>query len=375
MQTIKKKKVAIVHYWWLTLRGGESVVIELLRLYPDADLFIHVADLDLLKSSLPANHTGKIFFSFINSLPFSKKIYQKYLFLMPIALEQLDLRNYDLIISSESGPAKGVISDPTSIHICYCHSPMRYIWDLYLDYYENSNYILKVILPLLIHKLRIWDVASSLRVDHFIANSTFVSKRINKFYRRKSTIIFPPVDCLKFNFERKRKPHYLYLGQLTRYKRPDIAIEVFNILNLPLIVIGEGEMEKDLKSKAGSNIIFLGRQSNETVQEYLETCRALIFPGIEDFGIVPVEAMAAGTPVVAFNKGGALDTIVNGLTGLLVDEQTSSAFIEAVLKIENKEMIFNPKNIHDFSLKFDKAHFSSQIETLIDNLLNESVNK
>lgn len=363
-------KVAIIHYWWLSNRGGESVIKELIDIFPDADLFTHVCDESLVRRSLGDRFSGKIKTTFISRLPFSKKHYQKYLPLMPIALEQLDLQEYDLIISSESGPAKGVISRPEAIHICYCHSPMRYIWDMAHEYIKSSRWPIRFTFPLIAHWLRVWDESSAARVDVFIANSNYIAKRIKKFYRRESNVIHPPVDVEGFTPSTDREDFYLCLGQLVPYKRADIAIEAFNQLKLPLVVIGEGELFDRLKNAALPNVRLLGRQPFEVVKQHLEKCKALVFPGVEDFGIVPVEAMAAGAPVIAFKGGGALDTVIDGVNGFFFEEQTIDSLKNAVVKFEMNSDGLNVENIKATTERFSRSRFRREIIQAISSAKN-----
>lgn len=362
-------KVAIVHYWWLTNRGGEAVVKAMTELYPKADLFIHVYDEDTVRQALGEKFAGNIYASFINRLPFAKKLYQKYLPLMPMALEQLDLSNYDLIISSESGPAKGVVTRPDAVHICYCHSPMRYLWDMYPNYLKSSGKLIKVLFPWLAHWLRVWDRVSADRVDHFIANSNFIAKRINKFYRRESTVIFPPVNASTFNAMRPKESFYLCLGQMVGYKRADLVVEAFNQLDLPVVIIGEGELYEPLRKVAGPNIKFLGRQPFHVVKDHLERTKALIFPGVEDFGIVPVEAMASGAPVIAYKKGGVMDTVVHGKTGILFESQTVEGLTEAINAYEAGEYTFDPQELSAHAMQFDKEHFKPTLAKYIETTI------
>lgn len=362
-------KIAIVHYWWLSNRGGESVCSSIVELYPSSDIFIHVCDDQVLRNSLPSEHQGKILKTFISRLPKAKKHYQKYLPLMPFALEQLDLTEYDLIISSESGPAKGVITRPDAIHICYCHSPMRYVWDMYHDYLSGAGRAVRLLFPIIAHWLRVWDRLSADRVDHFIANSSFVASRIRKFYRRESEVIFPPVNVSDFNPMQERGDFYLCLGQLVSYKRADLAVDAFNKLGLPLVIVGEGELFEPLKKSANTNITLMGRQPFPVIQDLLQRCRGLVFPGLEDFGIVPVEAMAAGAPVIAYGKGGALDTVVHGKTGILFHEQSVDALIEAVNRLEACEFDFSPIELHEHAKTFAKPIFQQRIQAFINDAL------
>ncbi|MFK5953152.1 MAG: glycosyltransferase [Desulfobacterium sp.] len=360
-------KVAIIHYWLVNMRGGEKVVEAFCDMFPDADIFTHVVDLDHISKKLK-RHT--INTSFIQRLPKAKRFYQSYLPLMPLALEQLDLRGYDLILSSESGPAKGVITSPDSLHICYCHTPMRYLWDMYHDYRDNTGLLKRILMPSIIHYLRMWDFSSAYRVDSFIANSSFIKKRINKYYRRSAKIISPPVDTTAFEPSDIIENFYLVVGQLVNYKRVDIAIDAFIDSGKQLIVIGEGEMfpylQKKIKDK---NITLMGHQPFSVIREKLATCKALIFPGMEDFGIVPVEAMASGRPVIAYGKGGILDSVIDGVTGIFFDEQTPRSLNNAINKFEGLENNFSSSQIIEHAKKFDKTRFISKMQAHINEQL------
>lgn len=362
-------KVAIIHYWWLSNRGGEAVCSALAELFPEADLFVHVCNEAVVRQSLPDSFKGNIHTTFISRLPGAKKHYQKYLPLMPLALEQLDLTAYDLVISSESGPAKGVITRPDALHVCYCHSPMRYVWDMYHQYLASSGPIVHALFPLVAHRLLMWDRLSADRVDYFIANSNFIASRIRKYYRRESEVIFPPVNTGEFSPAAKRDDFYLCLGQLVKYKRADLAVAAFNELGLPLVVVGEGELFDDLKAKAAPNVTLMGRQPFPVIKDLLERCRGLVFPGMEDFGIVPVEAMAAGAPVIAYGKGGALETVIHGHTGILFDEQSVEALMEAVQRLERGEISFDPARLHEHAASFDKSVFKRRVKGFIDRAL------
>lgn len=311
------------------MRGGERVVDALCRMFPDADIFTHVVDRKAISKEI-AKHNIRT--SFISRLPFARRFYQKYLPLMPLALESLDLAGYDLVISSESGPAKGIIAAPGAVHLCYCHSPMRYLWDQYHLYRSSAGRLSRLLMPWLTHYLRMWDVTAAARVDLFVANSGFVAQRIRKYYRRDSDIVFPPVAVHEFNPipPDEIADYYLWAGQLVHYKRPDIAIEAFNRTQRRLIVIGEGEERRRLERLAGPTITFLGGVSFAELKHYLSHCKALVFPGPEDFGIVPVEAQAAGRPVIAYGAGGVLDTVIPDVTGILYDSCTADGLIEAL---------------------------------------------
>lgn len=312
------------------------MVEALCRMFPQADIYTHVRDEDILSKTLK-KHAIKT--TFIDKLPFSKKLYQSYLPLMPRALESIDLTGYDLVISSESGPAKGVIVPPDTLHLCYCHSPMRYLWDQYHVYKKGAGLPVKIAMPLLAHGLRKWDVTSAARVDGFIANSAHVANRIMKYWRRDSDIIFPPVSVEDFSPVQpdQLEDYYLWVGELVGYKKPDLLVEAFNENGKQLIVIGGPEKIRTKLSKtANSNIEFLGKTDFSTLKAYMARCRALIFPGEEDFGIVPVEVMASGRPVIAYGRGGALDTIIDGKTGVLFHEQTVAGLNSAIERFESE---------------------------------------
>jgi glycosyltransferase involved in cell wall biosynthesis len=358
-------RVAIVHYWLFEARGGEKILEALCELFPSADIFTHILDRKVF-SNLVASH--KVTTSFIQRLPYARKAVKYYLPLMPLALEQFDLTEYDLIISSESGPAKGVIVREDSVHICYCHSPMRYIWNKYAAQVRGAPTILSWPMRLSAHYLRLVDYSSAARVDQFVANSTTVARRIEKYYRRSSRVIFPPVNVLAFALA-EEEDYYLYCGQLTSYKRPDLAVDCFNDLGLPLRVIGDGEMRGTLKRRAKPNIEFLGRVGDDELRHNLARCRALVFPGEEDFGIVPVEAMASGRPVIAYGRGGVLDTVVDGVTGVLFKEPSVEALVGAVRRYQSISDGFDPELIARHARAFDKRIFMEQMTEVIQGAL------
>lgn len=371
-QKLSKLKIAIVHYWLVNMRGGEKVVESLCELFPDADIYTLVVDFAAISDSLRQH---RITPSFVQKLPGAVRHYQTFLPLYPMALEQFDLSGYDLVISSESGPAKGVLTRPETCHICYCHTPMRYLWDMYHDYRRECGWLKRFAMVPMAHYLRQWDLASSARVDYFIANSAHVSRRIAKHYRRIAEVIHPPVDTASFNVVSDHEDFYLMVGQLVKYKRPDLAITAFSRLGRPLVVIGEGEEFARLKKLAGPTINFLGRQPFSVIKDYYSRCRAFVFPGEEDFGITPVEAQASGRPVIAFGKGGALETIVGGKTGVFFSEQTAESLIEAVLEFEGMSGSFCPTSIRDHSLAFDNSVFSTRVKQFIESKVAEHFEK
>ena len=362
-------RVAIVHYWLVGMRGGEKVLEAVCELYPSADIFTHVVAPESISPTI-ANH--RIVTSFIARLPRAKSWYKKYLPLMPLALEQFDLRGYDLIISSESGPAKGIIPPAHAVHVCYCHSPMRYIWNMYHDYRSASGLLTRAAMTLFAHYLRNWDHGSSARVDFFVANSHNVSSRIRKYFRRESDVVFPPVDVHAFEQVTASDvgDYYLMVGELVAYKRADLVVDTFNASGKRLIVIGGGEMLDTLKRRARPNVTIMGPQAFAVLRHHYARCLALIFPGEEDFGIVPVEAMASGRPVIAFGRGGATETVVDGVTGVLFSEQTTEALGNAIARCET--INFSAADIVRHAAGFSKERFKHQMRRSVERALREN---
>jgi glycosyltransferase involved in cell wall biosynthesis len=354
-------KVAIVHYWLVGMRGGEKVLEELCALYPEADLFTLVADEGKLS---PALRKHRITTSFLQKMG-GVKGYQRLLPLMPMALESFDLTGYDLVISSEAGPAKGIVPAPDALHVCYCHSPMRYIWDLYPQYHARAGRLARLAMTLTAPWLRAWDVTTAARVDHFIANSQFVADRIDKYYRREAVVINPPVDTERFEIAPAPGDFYLCAGQITPYKKVEIAVEAFTRLGKRLVVAGSG-VTPAMRRMAGPNVVFLGAVDDATLTRLLSECRALVFPGLEDFGIVPLEALASGRPVVAYGRGGALETVIDGQTGVLFGEQTPQALAAAVLRMEQMHAAFDPRMLRAFAERFDRTAFRLRLRAFFD---------
>lgn len=359
----KNVRVAIVHYWLVSMRGGEKVVEAFCDMYPDADIFTLVYDERKVSEKIRRH---KVTTSFLQKIPGAVKHYQSLLPLMPFALESFDLSGYDLILSSESGPAKGIVPGPQAVHICYCHSPMRYLWDHYHFYRANSGMLARALLTMMAPPLRAWDVSTSARVDHFVANSRHVADRIEKYYRRSATVLSPPVSVHEFAPTAATKDFFLLAGQLVGYKRADLAVEAFTRMGENLVVIGEGSEMPKLRRIAGPTVSFLGRAPFPLLKDMLARCRALVFPGEEDFGIVPVEAMASGRPVIAFGRGGALDSISPGRTGILFHEQTVPSLIEAVRRFQSMERTFRPDVIRDHAAQFSEANFKARMQQIID---------
>jgi glycosyltransferase involved in cell wall biosynthesis len=359
-------RVALVHYWLVGMRGGEKVLEEMCRIWPDADIFTHVYEPGAVSDTIKQH---KISTSFIQRLPAARRLYKKYLPLMPLALESLDLSPYDLVISSEAGPAKGIVVRPDAVHICYCHSPMRYIWDQFFLYRAHGGMITKLIMTAALPSLRQWDAVTAMRVDHFVANSAFVAQRIEKYYRRASDVVHPPVAIEKFSISDEIDDYYFTCGQLVGYKRFDLAVEAFSRLGKRLIVAGTGEEAKRLKALAGPTVEFAGRVSDEEIARLLRRCRAFIFPGIEDFGIAAVEAMASGRPVIAYASGGALETVVDGVTGLYFNEASVESLTRAVLDFESRVESFDPQIIRAHSRKFDRTRFQVKLKAVVNRQL------
>jgi glycosyltransferase involved in cell wall biosynthesis len=357
-------KVALVHDYLNQMGGAERVVLALHELFPDAPLYTSIYD---PKRVDPAFQKIDIRTSFMQKLPFIMKHHQPYLPFYPSAMEGLDLRGYDLVLSSSSAFGKGVIVKPETLHICYCHTPMRWCWN-YNEYVEREQLggMARRILPFLITWLRVWDQTSAMRVDHFIANSPVVAARIQKYYRRESIVIPPPVEASRFLFDPAAQPgdYFLVLSRLAPYKRIDLAIQACNMLHLPLVVIGGGRDEKQLKAMAGPTVRFLGRLSDSETLPYIAQCRAFLFPGEEDFGITPLEVQASGRPVIAYGAGGALASVVDGVTGTFFHEQTAESLAAVLASFDERH--YHPQTIRNHALDFDKPRFQRRILQFIE---------
>lgn len=379
---IKDSKIAIIHDWFLkkSFGGSEKVTLilnELLKSkYSEPDVFSLTQNIyNTKKNFLDGN---KIQTSFIQTLPFGKNNVQNYLPLLPIAIEQIDLSEYDFILSSSHAFAKGIITSPDQLHISYIHTPMRYAWDQMNTYIKQSNiskFGFEVPIRYILFKLRQWDFSSSQRINNLIANSNFTANRIKKYWGLTSEVIYPPVDVNRFKYTHNRGNYYLSVNRLVPNKRIDILIEAFNKLELPLIIIGDGPESSKLQTMAKSNIKFLKKLSDIQVAQYMSECRAFVYAGVEDFGIAPVEAMAAGAPIIAYGKGGILDTvncIYNSendklATGLLFSKQRTSYIIDAINWFEDKKIWkkFSPELLNLYSQKFSPEIFTSKIDFFI----------
>jgi len=361
-------KVAIVHDWLVTYAGAERVLEEIINCFPEADLFAIV-------DFVPQNERGflkdkPVKTSFIQKLPLAKKKYRAYLPFMPLAVEQFDLAGYDIVISSSHAVAKGVITGPDQLHISYVHSPMRYAWDLQHQYLKETGLdrgLKGWLAKRELHKLRMWDLRTANGVDHFLANSRFIARRIWKVYRREATVIYPPVDIDSLSLCEQKEDFFLTASRMVPYKKIDLIAEAFSLMpDKRLYIIGDGPDFNKVKSKARANVELLGYQPFEVLRDYMQRAKAFVFAAEEDFGIVPVEAQACGTPVIAYGKGGALDTVTEGETGLFFDAQTTSSIIEAVHGFEDMKDSFIPAKIREKSLRFSKDRFKREFMSFVD---------
>jgi len=385
MNSKYKGNIAIIHDWFSEeyTGGAEKVFNEIEKIIIENKSYYEIFSL--------VNHLGKyqhlkykkfINTSFIQNLPFSKKHFHKYLPLFPLAIEQFDLREYDLIISSSHAVAKGVITSPDQLHISYIHSPMRYAWDQMNTYLRNSSYKklgINILLRIMLQDLRKWDYISSVRIDKLVSNSNFTAKRIKKYWGRNSTVIHPPVDIKKFSPSKSRSDFYLSVSRLVPNKRIDILVKAFNRLNLPLIIVGSGPEKKQLTKIANNNISFLDYQDDLSVKKLMENCRAFVYAGTEDFGIAPVEAMASGAPIIALKKAGILDTVncissKNKIpTGLLFNNQSDRDLKECINFFEEKKLWldFSSDDINLWSQNFSIENFKKKFSNFIDKSLSE----
>ena len=355
-------KVAIVHDWLNQIGGAEEVLSVLKELFPEAPIYTSI----YWREKMPEQYRSwDIRCSFMDRLPLAKRYHQMFLPLYPIAFETFDLSGYDLVISNKSGFCHGVITPPETLHICYCLTPTRYLWDSrgYLER-EGVGKLARVPLTPFLSYLRLWDRLAADRVDHFAAISQVVQKRVEKYYRRASEIIHPPVETAPFRISNEKGDYFLIVSRLIPYKRIDLAVQAFNELGLPLVIIGDGRDRTKLESMARPNITFVGRVSTEEVREYLSKCRAFIFPGLEDFGIAPVEALAAGRPVIAYAGGGALDTIEDGATGTFFYPQTAEALAETVRHFDEAQ--YSPQRLVERARHFDKSIFKERFSTFVE---------
>jgi glycosyltransferase involved in cell wall biosynthesis len=355
-------RVALVHDYLNQMGGAEKVLLALHDLFPRAPIYTSIyapGRVDRRFRELDIRT------SFMQRLPLVKKRHQPFLPLFPQAFERMDLRAYDLVISDSSAFAKGVVTRPETLHICYCHTPMRWAWS-YEEYVERERLgrLARTLLPPFIARLRQWDYATAARVDYFVANSPAVAARIAKFYRRESVYIPPPVDTARFTVAPEHDDHFLIVSRLVPYKRIDLAVQAFSLLGSPLRIVGAGRDERRLRKLAGKNVTFLGRLPDEQVREQMAHCRAFIFPGEEDFGITPVEAQASGRPVIAYGAGGALAMVAEGTTGIFFRQQTIEALIEAVQAFRDEQ--FDAAVIRRHAEEFDTTRFQRRFLQFVE---------
>ena len=360
-------RVVFVHDWLTVYAGAEKVLEAALELYPGAPIYTLVYRQENFRGTRIAEHIVRT--SFIERFPKGREKYRVYLPLMPLAVEQFDLSSYDVVISSSHAVAKGVLTRADQLHISYVHTPIRYAWDLQFQYLKEAGIergLRGAIARLVLHYIRFWDVASANRVDVFVANSYYVARRIWKVYRREARVIYPPVDVDRFTPVRQREDFYLTLSRFVPYKKIDLIVKAFTQLGLPLVVIGDGPDFDKVKRFAGSNVQLLGYQPDSVVKDYMERCKAFVFAADEDFGITPVEAQAAGAPVIAYGKGGVIETVTPGETGIFFHEQTVEGLIEAIREFESGKYDFDLERIRKNAERFSKDRFQREFSELVD---------
>ena len=355
-------KLAIVHDWLTNMGGAEQVIINFKEIYPEAPIYTTFYNPDKLDDKLKNIDVRTSFLQ-------KKKMvtnHKKYFPLMPLAFEKFNLNDYDVVLSSSTCCAKGVRKRKDAIHICYINTPMRYAYEFKHEYTDGMNPIKKFLVNILLFFMRIWDKHNNKRIDYFIANSSEIQRRVKNTYNRDSVVINPPVRCKLFNISETDGDYYFIVSRLVPYKRFDLAVQACKELGKKLVVIGDGTEKQKLEEIADgdNNIIFLGRQPDDVVKKYMAECKALLFPGLEDFGIAPVEAQACGRPVIAYGKGGVLDTVIDGKTGVLFEEQTVESLKEAILKFE--KMNFDKQQIREHALEFDEEVFQKKIKSFIE---------
>jgi glycosyltransferase involved in cell wall biosynthesis len=368
-------RTAVIHDWLVTYAGAERVLEQILKIYPQADLFSLVDFIPADQRGFIANKEVKT--SFLQGLPFARSKYRQYLPLMPIAIEQLDVSGYDLVLSSSHAVAKGILTGPDQLHISYVHTPIRYAWDMQHQYLREARMehgLKGAIARSILHYIRNWDYRTANGVDHFIANSQFIARRIWKVYRREAKVIYPPVDVEAFSLEKNKEDFYVTASRMVPYKKIDLIVEAFTAMpDKQLVVIGEGPDYDKIVHKAGKNIKFLGYQPSEKLKTYMQQAKAFVFAAEEDFGIVPVEAQACGTPVIAFGKGGALETI-RGLdsdkpTGVFFGEQKCSSLVEAVQYFEKNSNFIRPSDCRENALRFSVTRFRDEFVNFVNAIL------
>jgi len=356
--SLNKAKIALVFDWMTNPGGAEKVNHFFHRMFPDAPIFTSIFNPKKLKGFEKAAITT----SYIQNLPFAKSKHQLYINQMPYAYESFNLNNFDIVISSAHACAKGIITEPETLHVSYCHTPMRYAWDDWHSYIQEyqMNPLIKKLGKRKIHKLRMWDRIAAERVDYYIANSNTTKKRIEKYYSKASTVINPMIKSSSYKIADKTKGYFLAVGRLTPYKKFDLIVETFNKIGLPLKIVGTGVAESSLKRQAKGNIEFLGYVSERKLKQLYSEAEALIFPQLEDFGITPLESMASGRPVIAYKKGGALDTVIENKTGIFFDKQTPLHLKAAIEEYQEKKQSFQPEFLRKHAEEFDEKEFKKK---------------
>ena len=358
-------RTALVHEWLTNVAGSERVLLALHELYPEAPVYTSV----FVPEEFPELAGADVRTSFMQRIPGAKTKHQAFPFLRTVAFERFDLSEYDVVISSCHAESKGVLTRPETLHVCYCYTPIRYYWSGYHHYLANPRYgplnpLVKAAMPYMTNYLRVWDRCAADRVDIFVAISHYVADRIWKYYRREAEVIYPPVNTSWLEISPRVDDYFLLAGRLIPYKRADIVVEAFNRLGLPLKVAGTGTELDSLRAVAGPNVEFLGRVSDQELKDLYSHCQALIFPPEEDFGIVPLEAMAAGRPVIAYRKGGAMETVVEGETGIFFDRQDTQSLVDAIKAFDAGD--FEPERARQQALKFDVEVFKEKMRRFVD---------
>ncbi|MFP4095685.1 MAG: glycosyltransferase family 4 protein [Cyclobacteriaceae bacterium] len=369
-----KPKVAIVHEWFVDHSGSEKVLEQILQVFPEADLFAVVEFLpDHLKHYIQHKPVKT---TFIQKLPFARTKYRNYLPLMPLAIEQLDVSGYDVVVSNSHAVSKGVITHNNQLHLCYCHSPMRYAWDLYHQYLREAGLtrgIKGFFAKMILHYLRMWDLSTVNRIDHFIANSAYIAARIKKVYQREAAVIYPPVDVDQFSLYTQKEDFFVTASRFVPYKKIDLIVKAFTQMpEQQLYVIGEGpDLKKVQQIAAGhNNIHLLGFQPHDKLQHYMQRAKAFVFAADEDFGIIPVEAQACGTPVIAYRRGGSLETVREGLSGVFFDRQEASAIKSAVEQFLTSASQFDPHSIRHHAEQFSISRFRDELRHFVFEKMN-----